>query len=152
MPELQRIPSDKTVVKPATVEKIYTDKFIVGLSVVVQSDGTQPCTVVFQAYNFDTKELSDDPSTVEQFRIDNIWTEAARSPVFAQVLGGLVQVIFLKYQEDTLHKLISGMVEGADRDNAIAAFQLVQEQLQVPQSEIPPPFVEQVIWAKPQEQ
>ena len=145
---LPRIPSPKTVVIPATEEKVFPDKFIVGLSVLYNEDGTQPCNVALQAYNYDTKEVSPDPSTVEHFGLQNIWDEAQRSPVFAEALGSLVNVIMLMYQERTLLESISGMAEGPERDAAIASLTDVQSQLQVPPAEIPPPFEEVTNWAK----
>jgi hypothetical protein len=148
---LPRIPSNNLVSKPAVAERVFPDRFIAALNVSLQSDGKQPCTVALQAYNYETKDMSEDPATVEYFNIPNIWTEAERSPVFAQILGSLVQVIFLSYRERLLRSAIGGMVAGPERDITIVELQSVQSQLQVPPDKIPDPFVESVVWAKPQD-
>jgi len=144
---LPRIPSDKPHVKPATEEKIYPDKYITGMSIGTVAPGRQPCLVALQAYNYDTKELSDNPDTIERFRIPNLWTEVARSPVVAQAVEGLVTVIFLMYQEKVLWTKLQQMEDGPERDAVISQFQKIQSQLQVKLSTLPDPWEDKVVWS-----
>ena len=149
MANLPRIPASKVVEKAAVEAKVFPDKYIVGFNVQRTLNGRQPCRVDLQAYNFDTKEISDDTDTIESFQITDIWEEAGRSQMFAQVMGGLIQTVFLMYQERELRQQITYMVEGADRDAAIAQFQAIQIQLGVEPETIPDPFEETEVWAKP---
>jgi hypothetical protein len=86
-----RIPAHKPIVVEPVEAKTYPDKYIMGLVIRKQAEA-QPCEVYLQAYNFDTKELSDDETTIERFRLKDIWQESERSPVFAAAMQKVIAV------------------------------------------------------------
>jgi hypothetical protein len=148
---LPRIPAKDPVVKDPVAAKTYSDKYIVALGIQRDKNGKQPCMVALQAYDYDAKELSPDPEDLERFRIADVWEESARSTLFANVMGGLIQVVFLMYQERNLREQLSLMEDGPERDAAIIQFHDIQTQLGVSPLEDPPPPYEgdTVVWAKP---
>jgi hypothetical protein len=153
MADLPRIPAKNAVVIEPVEAQSYPDKYITGLGIQRMSNGKQPCAVSLHAYNFDTKELSPDPTHFDRLEIRDIWEEAARSTLFANVMGGLIQVVFLMYQENILRDEITWMVEGEDRDAKIVEFHAIQTQLGIdPLEEPPEPYTEQAVWAKPLEE
>jgi hypothetical protein len=153
MPNLPRIPANKPVVIEPVEAKSYPDKYITGLGIRRLPSGKQPCVVDLHAYDFDTKELSPDDTHFDRLEIRDIWEEAARSTLFANVMGGLIQVVFLMYQEQTLRGEIMWMGEGPERDAKIVEFHAIQTQLGVdPLEEPPEPYAgDTAVWAKPLE-
>lgn len=147
---LPRIPSNKTVIKPAVEEKVFPDRYILGMTVKRSANGKQPCAVGLQAYNFDTKELSPDPDDLIRFQIADIWAEAERSPTFAATLQQWVSTIMLLYTEHELREQLLAEPEGEARDALVAQLFAVQDQLQVP-NEAPDMADETIVWAKPVE-
>lgn len=147
--ELPRIPSDKPTVVPAVAAKEYPDKYIVSLGVSRYPDGRQPCEVMFQAYNYDTKELCESPETVERMHLNDVWQEAERSPVFAQAMEELVRVILLFYQERKTRSFVYGAPAGDERDSAITRLHQIQALLGVEAEDIPAPFQETTVWFMP---
>lgn len=147
---LPRIQAKKATVIPAVAEKVYPDKYIVALGISREPSGKQPCEVLLQAYNYDTKELCESPDAVERFQLSDIWSEAARSTVFAQVMGGLVNVVMLMYQERAAREKVYSLPAGKERDEAITQLHQMQEALGIQPEEIPEPFVETTVWFIPQ--
>jgi hypothetical protein len=145
-----RIPAHKPIVVEPVEAKTYPDKYIMGLVIRKQGEA-QPCEVYLQAYNFDTKELSDDDTTIERFRLKDIWLESERSPVFAAAMQKVIEVIMVEYKEKALLAEIALLPEGKERDALIVQLRAVEELLQVPPNELPKPFVEEERWAKPLE-
>lgn len=148
---LPRIPSpDGPVVVPATQEKTFPDKALLGLRFQRGDRGSVKCDVAYQAYNFDTDEMSDDDRTVETFHIGNILEHAAVCPQLQTVLGNLVNVMTLKYKQHKLRSRIAQTVAGTQYDNLVALLDdLEVNQLQLTERDpVPPPFVEQERWAK----
>ena len=150
MTQLPRIRSKDVVEIPAVEAKVFSDRFIVGLGIGHRPEtGAQPLQVTLQAYNYDTKELSDDISTVERLGLPDIWAEADRSPTFAAALGGMVNCVMLIYRETTLRNQLLGMVESPERDAVVVEFDSIQSQLGVTPEVIPPWVQGEIVWADP---
>lgn len=111
MPELPVINSPSPTIIPATQEKQYNESYIVGLNLYTGQNPTdQSLVVTLMNYNYDTKEL--DPSMqTHQFKVDSVWAEAARSSLFATVMGGIIQVVALEIQEKTLLSKIEEIMQ-----------------------------------------
>ena len=149
---LPRIPSpDGPVVTPAIAEKTYPDKALMGIRLKRGTEGRVQCDVGYQAYNYDTKEMSDDKTTVERFSIPDLIAAASICPPLSTTLSALVDVLTLKYKQTKLRYRIGQLEDGAQRDNLIAILDSLEvNDLQLTEREpIPPPFVEEIRWAKP---
>lgn len=103
------VPGQPEQVIPAIPDQVYPDSFLIGLGVSEfnPETQTQSLTVRFRPYNYDTHSLYPDSSKDTTLFIENIWLEAAKSPVFAQIMGGIIQVASLEYQEWMLKQQIS---------------------------------------------
>lgn len=148
---LPRIPSpDGPVVKPATEEKTYPDKALMGVRILRGDKGNIQCEVGYQAYNYDTNEISDDEDTKERFLIPDLMKEAAISQPLRKALSDLVNILTLKYKQRKLRYRIGQLTDGTKRDNLIAALDNVEvNQLQLTEREpIPPPLNLEERWAK----
>ena len=108
------------VVIPAVPERRYDEAYIVNLwlDTLDAAGSAQPLTITLRPYNQDTAELFQDGSRDVQHAIGNVWAEAARVPLFAQVMGGIVTVTSLLVQERSLAAKLAGM---ADDDPGRAA-------------------------------
>lgn len=144
-----RIRSYKTIVKPATQEKSYPDKYIVGLGIQRDEEGKQPAVIALKPYNYETKEIYEGAEHTEFLKLGNIWTEAVRSTFFASTLNSLVDLIMLLYKERKLREKIFGTEDSPERQAAIIEFQEVQTQLGVEPEEIPPPTEPVIVYGKP---
>jgi len=136
---LDRIPADTPVNIPSRAAKTYPDVFITDFRIGYNGDGTQPATVIFRGYNYDTKELAPEMAR-NAIQIKNIWTEVARSPVVADALGRLVNAISLLYRERNLREQLRRTDKGSDRDRLITRFNNVQTLLGIDPLEDPPSF------------
>lgn len=147
---LPRIPSpDGPVVKPAVAEKSYPDKALMGIRIMRGDEGVT-CDVGYQAYNFDTDEMSDDDRTRERFRIRHLLQEAAICPPLQSALDALINVLTLKYKQAKLRARIAQTPEGTQYDNLVNLLDDLEiNDLQLTEREpVPVPFVEQENWAK----
>ena len=117
------------VVIPAVPEKRYDEAYIVNLwlDTLDPTGVAQPLTITLRPYNQDTAEVFPDGSRDVQHKIDNVWQEAARVPLFAQVMGGIVTVTSLLVQERSLQTRLAALAEDepgrADVAGALAAVQ-----------------------------
>ena len=105
MPELPPIASPTgTVIVPAVAipEQTFPDLYLVNLRVHTDQD-TMQCEAEarLQPYNYSAKQIMKD-GPAQTFKIEDVWTEATRVPLLAQVVGGMTQVIALLVQEKTL--------------------------------------------------
>jgi|GEM_PF-6440139 len=137
---LDRIPANTPVDIPSRAAKTYPDVFITDFRIGYNGDGTQPATVTFRGYNYDTKEIAPE-KTRNIVQIKNIWTQVSRSPVVADALGRLVNAISLLYRERNLREQLRRTDAGIDRDRLITRFNNVQTLLGINPLEDPPPFV-----------
>lgn len=88
---------------PAQPEKTYPDSFLLSMNMHYPR---MVCT--FRPYNYATGDVypKDDKDFVLQ--IQNVGAEAARSTLFAQVMGGIVVTGDLQIREKTLLSKIEG--------------------------------------------
>jgi hypothetical protein len=115
MSDLPRIISDEPVVVPAIPAvdvQNYPDLYLTELNLSTGNSATeQTISVGFRPYNYDTKQLAQNPMNPmmpfpmypqKNIHPINVWEEAARSTLFAQAMGAVVYYTTLKYQEETL--------------------------------------------------
>jgi hypothetical protein len=144
-----RIETDDVIVESAKAEKTYPDKYITAFGVRRHASNTLVGVVELQAYNFDTKEMSDDPGQIQRVKFPDLWADAQRSPVVQDQLQSWVTVLALLYRDIHLREKIAGMEDGPERDTKIIVWNGVQTQLQInPLEDPPPPFVPNTVWAK----
>lgn len=97
---LPKIDNPAPVVIPPVEAKTYDAAHIVGLTLDEPvGDGRQQLRVMFRPYNYDTGELYPNRSQDQPLVIWDVWAEAARNPLFAQAMGGIVQVGALLLKE-----------------------------------------------------
>lgn len=103
------------ITKPAVAAVTYPHWFINQFTITpLAPDGTQRCMVEFRAYNHDTKQMSTLPGDSRVLAKPDIYAEAQRCPLLAQVMGGLITAFDLLQQESTLLVKIAAAAEGAD--------------------------------------
>jgi hypothetical protein len=114
VPELPTITNPEPVVTPAVAEVTYPEKYIIkleGLTPTGQSPAqlqdVQALLIGFRPYNKTTQRLYGSSDHDTYHTIPNIWTEAARVPLFAQALGLIVTVAGLLDQERYLVEAIA---------------------------------------------
>jgi len=147
---LDRIPSAAPEIQPAKPAKEFPDMYITHFGIGFESVGRQPAEVIFQNYNYDTKEISDNRDARKKFQIANLWDEVNRSALVADTAGRLTYLLGLLYRESILRAKLSGVdYEGRAAD--AAELHVVQTALGAQLDTIPEPFVETVMWAKPME-
>ena len=103
------IPGIPEQVIPATPDELYPDSYIMKMEVSPPDsvDGHQSLTVTFRPYNYDTHKIYPNTDKDMSILINNIWTESMRSPVFAQIMGGIIVVASAELQMFVLNHLIS---------------------------------------------
>jgi hypothetical protein len=90
---------------PAVEEYAYNESYVVGLSLTTESQLAQRLEVTLRPYNYADQRLFEGSSADTTFIVSDIWAEAARSPLFAQVMGGICQVTSLLMREKYLASL-----------------------------------------------
>jgi hypothetical protein len=103
MAELPQIVSPTPVTVPAVSipEKTYPDLYLMNLQVTTTPQMDTKAIAHLRPYNYTTKELQPQ-CRLQQFVIPNIWAEAVRVPLLAQVMGGIISVISGLIQEKDL--------------------------------------------------
>lgn len=101
---LPRIPSNNPIIVPASEAKEFTDLYITYLR-LIKAGNNHRLDVTLHPYNYDTNEFGDGANT--NFNIPDVFTEAARVPLLATVMGGIIQVTSLLIQEKDLVKQIA---------------------------------------------
>jgi len=91
---------------PATAEASYPDMFITTMNIMRLPDGRQQIFAHLHNYNKETGELSPNSNMGYEVKIEDIWAEAVRCPMFAQMMGGIVTITSLLYQEQWLKRQI----------------------------------------------
>jgi len=99
---MDRIPSEKPRTRPATQAKSYPDLYITSMRLGWNRDGTQPMTVIFRPYNYDTKEIDPDVSHEILDKEGNIWEAAAKYSKVADAITSLATVLALLHREKYL--------------------------------------------------
>jgi len=110
MADLPKIESLSPVVTPAITieEKTYPDRFMMALNVETNPQDMNCRAVVrLLPYNYTTKELLLQEGVMKRFIIEDLWTEAARVPLLAQMMGGIIQVVDLLVKEKDLTEAIA---------------------------------------------
>lgn len=134
MSDLPQIVSSTPVVVPAVAEKTYPDLYITGLNLQTGETPTDQSLIVgLSAYNYTTKELAPRASigliSTVTFIVPNIWVEAARVPLFAQVMGGIVTVVNLMKSERDISAKIAASKDVDEIAALTVELQGVQQQL-----------------------
>lgn len=95
---LPRITSPKPLIIPAREEKVYPDAFMTTL--LIKASPTEPWSaqVGLHNFNYDTGEFAPS-SNIVPVTIPSLQYEASRSPMVAQVLGGVITVVALLLDE-----------------------------------------------------
>jgi len=93
---LPRIPGAEPVVKPATEEKTYPDRFITSLNIRAEPDGAMQATIRTIPYNYDTGDFV--RSDMSQRRIPDLAALAAEraaagKPKLAQALTLVLEAV-----------------------------------------------------------
>jgi len=99
---MDRIPSEKVVVLPASKEKVYPDLYVVSFRLGLNRDGSQPISITFRPYNFDTKEI--DPNMEHEVldSFSNVWDLAAKYTKVSESLQNLVNILGLLHKSQVL--------------------------------------------------
>lgn len=120
---LPQITNPNPITIPAGEEKSFPDAYIVDLHLsTLDPAGTkQRLHIIFRPYNQTTKELVQNRSNDFSLDIKDIWSEAVRVPLLAQVMGTIVNVADLLVKERDLVKKVS---EAGDADRAALEQQL----------------------------
>lgn len=146
---LDRIQSATPEIRPPQPEKVFPDLYITNFAFGFDGLGRQPVSVEYRPYNYDTKEISDNRDAFVHFHIANLWEEAARCGMVADVAGRLTVLLSLMYQEYVLRAKLAGPdYEGRAVD--VEALRQAQTALGAPLDDIQPVVVESS-WAKPLE-
>lgn len=122
MADLPQIQSLTPVTIPAvsTPEKTYPDLFLSTLRVITDQESMQTWAMAkLNPYNYTTKELMPNDVGCKEFRIEDVYAEAARVPLLATVMGGLLTVIDLLVKEKELEAAISA--GATDLEDQLAA-------------------------------
>lgn len=106
---LPQISNPNPITIPASAEKTFPDAYIVGLQLItLDMSGTkQRLLVTFRPYNQAANELSQSRSHDFSLNINDLWSETARAPLLAQVMGAIVNVVNLLVQERDLSGKLS---------------------------------------------
>jgi hypothetical protein len=105
---LPQITNPNPVLIPAGQEKSFPDAFIVDLHLITldPSGAKQRLRVMFRPYNQTTGELIQTRAHDFSLDVNDLWSEAARAPLLAQVIGAIVNIANLLVQErDLLEKI-----------------------------------------------
>jgi hypothetical protein len=102
LPEIDTLHPDTIPAKP---EREYRHLWITGLQTLMRPDMQQSARVSFQNYNYLTKELSPRADAFTLV-IGDLFEEADRVPLLAQVLSDVTTCMGLLYHERELIKLI----------------------------------------------
>lgn len=70
-------------------------------------DGTQPMSVTFRPYNYDTKEIDPDVTNEILDKEGNIWEVAAKYSKVADAITSLATVLGLLHREKYLEELLN---------------------------------------------
>lgn len=99
---LPRIPSVQDIVVPAREEKVFTDGFMKTLIIQAPSPTDNwSAAVEIIPYNYETGEFPVD-KTVNVFKIQDLKAESARSPLIAQIFGGVLTGVGLLVSEQRI--------------------------------------------------
>jgi len=106
---LPQITNPNPITIPASTEKSFPSAYIVGLHLItLDASGTkQQLCVAFRPYNPTTQELAPNQAHDFSLNVNDIWPEAARVPLLAQVMGAIVNVASLLVQERDLAAKLS---------------------------------------------
>lgn len=113
MPELPAINLPAPVVIAPVAEKTYPHGYIVGMSLTTRDaiGADQGMTITLRPYSQATAELYPNAFNDQSLDVASIWNEAARSGLFAQVLGGIVTVANLMLAERATMAAIAAPVD-----------------------------------------
>ena len=134
------VPGIPEQVIPAVPSQIYPNSFLISLEVSVYDPEhqQQSLTVTFRPYNYAQHLLYPDDSKDQHLFIENIWLEAGRSPIFAEVMGGIIQVASLEFEEWILKQQIAITTDPTALAQLNAALNAVENALGVQPA--PPPY------------
>src|SRR3972149_11490083 len=101
---LPQIINPNLITMPASEEKLFSSAYIVGMQLITSDvSGTkQRLRVTFRPYNQGTNELYQGRDGDFSLDINDLWTEAARVPLLAQVIANIVNITNLLVQERDL--------------------------------------------------
>lgn len=103
---LPRIPNVQDVVVPAREEKVFTDGFMKTLIIQAPSPtDVWSAAVEIVPYNYDTGEFPTNVG-VSVFKIPNLQAESVRSPLIAQIFGGVLLGVGLLVSEQRTLKTL----------------------------------------------
>ena len=112
------------VTVPATSAVTFNDSFLVGLTLgQPNKDGVQGLNVRFRPYDHVSGAIYKGMDKDIILPVANIWVEAQRSTLFAQVMGGIIQVASLELQEKDLIKKVAADPSNAGLQSSLAAVQ-----------------------------
>lgn len=106
---LPRIEAITPVILPPTDQKEYPDLFISHLKIIRLSGTLMKLNIDLSPYNWELAEFG--PGNGVNFSIKDVFAEAARVPLFAQVMGGIVQLSGLLLKEKDLVSKIAAASE-----------------------------------------
>lgn len=106
---LPRIEAITPVILPPTDQKEYPDLFIRKWLMMRLSGTLMKLDIDLSPYNWDLAEFG--PGNGVNFSIKDVFAEAARVPLFAQVMGGIVQLSGLLLKEKDLVSKIAAASE-----------------------------------------
>ena len=105
------VPGQPEQIIPAVPTQTYPDSFLISMELSPFTDGVQSLTVKFRPFNYAQGSIYPDDTKDSYLFIDNVWVEAARAPVFAQIMGGIVQVASMEYQEWAIKTAITNTTD-----------------------------------------
>jgi hypothetical protein len=78
----------------------YNDLYMTDLRISADPAGAWPAIITLRNSNYDLDILAQaSPATIHKMRIEDLRVDAARSPVVAQTLGGVLYVVDLLFRE-----------------------------------------------------
>ncbi len=134
--ELPRITAPQPTEQPPVPAKTYPELYLsqMVLRTQVNGDNTvrgQSLSLLFRNYNYDLAELDPDESHKDAVVIPDIYVEAARSALVAQVMGLLARGCHLLLRERTLLEAIASAADPAVKAALEAELATVRQDLGV---------------------
>ncbi|MFZ5832449.1 MAG: hypothetical protein ACOY3P_20370 [Planctomycetota bacterium] len=124
--------------RPLQITASYDSLMMVALDMSTTSDSRLAVNVRFRPYDYTNGVLY--PSTDRDILVSvhDAWTEAVRSPLFAQVMGGIVQVGNLLVQERDLLRRIGAEADTTAKQTLIDQLHALRDSVGIAERYVAP--------------